>query len=245
MTESLLQTVAVTTLDHAAFRVLTVLTIGARKPGMDPRKDNGRNGIQAITDSFARRFGITSRDTVYRALNELQERGLIVRTRDGHKSKTHFALYAVTWLPITHRDGQPLDVAEPALNTYLQWTPAPKVKKQVGHKLEMPSDGRTQSRPMNGHDESVCRPMVGRRKPICRPMVGNTLRVFQGDTTDQSTSDHAQGSNPPPIPAPLSQAAQSAKKLIDTLPHLTNAEVSKICRVELSDVQAAREANSQ
>ena len=213
MTESLLQSVAVTTLSHSAFRVLTVLTVGARKPGLDPKKDNGRNGVQAITDSYARKFGIASRDTVYRALTELLERGLIIRTREGHKSKTHFALYAVSWLPVTHRDGQPLDVAEPAPNTYLRWSPPLKPKKNVGHKLKMPSDDRTQSRPMNGHDESVCRPIVSTRLPICRPMVGNTLRVLEGDTTVTGSVRNL-GSDPAPDPAPSSQTAQSAKKTV-------------------------------
>jgi hypothetical protein len=206
MTESLLQCPAVTTLSHAAFRVLTVLTIGARAPGLNSKKDSGRNGIQAITGTHARKFGFTGRDTVHRALNELLERGLIVKTRDGHKNKTHFALYAVAWLPITHRDGQPLDFPSPAPYGYLKWS-APKMpKKRMPNrwlrdpatkpgdrkpKLEMPSDGRTQIRPMNGQDGSICRPIDASNWQICRPMVGHTLRISEGLPIEEAPSDVA------------------------------------------------------
>lgn len=204
MTESLLQCPAVTTLSHAAFRVLTVLTIGAWAPGMNPKKEPGRNGVQAITDKFARRFGFTSRDTVYRALNELLERGLIVKTRDGHKNKAHFTLYAVAWLPITHRDGRPLDFPESAPCDYLKWSARQRPKKRMPNrwqcesapklgdrkpKLEMPSDSRTQSCPMNGHDESVFRPIDASNRQICRPMGGNTLRISEGLPIEDGPSD--------------------------------------------------------
>jgi hypothetical protein len=82
---------------------------------------------------------------------------LIVKTRDGHKSKTHFALYAVAWLPITHRDGEPVAQTEAAPMKYLDWK-QPERKRQkcrplAGHDaVEMPSGERTQSRPVNGHD---------------------------------------------------------------------------------------------
>jgi hypothetical protein len=204
MTESLLQCSAVTTLSHAAFRVLTVLTIGARAPGLNEKKDPGRNGVQAITDTHARKFGFNGRDTVYRALNELLERGLIVKTRDGHKNKAHFALYAVAWLPITHHDGQLLDFPKPAPYGYLKWSAPKKPKKLMPNrwlrepapklgdrkpKLEMPSDSRAQSCPMNGHDESVFRPIDASNRQICRPIVGNTLRISGGLPIEDGPND--------------------------------------------------------
>ena len=112
LTQSLLECEAVRTLPAAAFKLLAIFALGAYPPGFDPRRDKGRNGVQAVTDKYAKRFGFNSRDTVYRSIKTLTERGLIIKTRDGWRSKTHFALYAVAWLPITHRDGQPLDVPE-------------------------------------------------------------------------------------------------------------------------------------
>jgi hypothetical protein len=164
--DSLLQSPAVTSLSHAAFRVLVILAMGARPPGIVKDKDPGRNGVQAITDSHACKYGLNSRATVYRALDELLERHLIVKTRDGHKSKSHFALYAVEWLPITHRDGEVLGQAEAAPMQYLEWKDPERKRQQkcrplTGHDaVEMPSCERTQSRPVNGRDASVCRPLM-------------------------------------------------------------------------------------
>src|SRR5437868_6774206 len=83
LTENLLECPAVKTLPHAAFKVLTILALGARPPAFVDRKDLGRNGTQAITDSYARKYGFNSRDTVYRSLRELLGRQLIVVTRQG------------------------------------------------------------------------------------------------------------------------------------------------------------------
>jgi hypothetical protein len=142
-----MQSPAVMSLSHAAFRVLCVFAIGARPPGIIKDKDPGRNGVQAITDSHARKYGLNSRDTVYRSLAELMERGLIVKTRDGHRSKSHFATFGVTWLPLTHRDGQPLGQIEPASMAFMKWQGSEtkrKCRPINGHDpLEMPSDDRT------------------------------------------------------------------------------------------------------
>ena len=179
LTDSLLQCEAVRTLPPRAFHVLTILTVGARGPRAGYHSDHGHNGVQAVTDTYARRYGINSRDTVYRSIRELIERQLIVRTREGWRSKDHFATYAVAWLPITHRDGQPLDRAEPAPNGFWDWQPtAPKPKKTMPSRKNLPSDGRTQSRPRNGHDQVICRPTMSRDETNCPPMVGNTLRVL-------------------------------------------------------------------
>jgi hypothetical protein len=197
LTQSLLESEAVATLPLAAYKLLTLLALGARPPGMNPRNDKGRNGVQAVTDSHARKYGMSSRDTVYRGIETLLERGLIIKTREGWKSKTHFALYAVAWLPVTHRDGQPLDTPEPANDAWRAWTQVAKPKKKtpsrsrpiVGHDPaktteNLPSDGRTQSRPMVGHDEPGSRPIVSTSSPICRPMVGSTLRILDGKTAE-------------------------------------------------------------
>jgi hypothetical protein len=193
LTQSLLESEAVSTLPPTAFKLLTLIALGARPPGLDQRKDKGSNGVQAVTDSYSRRFGFNSRDTVYRGLDTLLERGLIIKTRDGWRSKTHFALYAVAWLPVTHRDGEPLDTPEPVNDSWRDWKPATaKLKKK------MPSDSRTQSRPMIGHDDAICPPTMSRDEPLSRPIVGNTLRPLGVTTAAGRTLEEVpvQGSGP-------------------------------------------------
>jgi len=211
LTQELLKSEAHRTLPYAARALLVLLAVGARPPNpMKGRNDKGNNGTQAITDKHARQYGFSSRDTVYRSLGELEARGLIVKTRDGWRSKTHFALYAVGWLPITHRDGLPLDVPESAPDKWRTWTdPRPKAKKKMPSdgrtsSVNLPSDSRTQSRPIDGQDRSICRPIVSRDEPICRPMVGNTLDI---STHLPTTNASANGSNPGPQPSGLKALA--------------------------------------
>ena len=192
LTASLLESPAICTLPHPAFKVLTILALGARPGRSGDRKDKGRNGIQAVTASFAKRYGLHSRDVVYRALRELVERQLIICTREGWRSKSHFALYAVSWLPITHRDGQPLDTPEPAPDGHLMWQP------NARKKMNLPSVSRTQSRPPHGHDDSISRPSHGFSEPTCRPSDGNTLRVL---VPNQRATRVAEGATPVSLPA--------------------------------------------
>jgi hypothetical protein len=165
LTQSLLESEAVRTLPPTAFKLLTLLALGARPPGLDPRKDGGRNGVQAVTFTYAQRFGFTSKDTLNRGLQVLIERGLVIKTRDGWKSKNHFALYAVAWLPITHRDGEPLDVAEPARNGWRTWKQSSPI---VGHDgasttKNLQPDGRAQTSPIVGQDQAGLCPIVSTR----------------------------------------------------------------------------------
>lgn len=128
---SVLESAAVTTLNHAALRVLVILASQWR--GKD-------NGTLALTESYARRFGFNGRDTLYRSLRALEERGLIVCTRRGVKIKNHFTLYALGWEAITHRDGKPLARPEPRDNSrWLKWKPTvPMVGSDTS-----PNDGQT------------------------------------------------------------------------------------------------------
>jgi hypothetical protein len=233
LSQSLLESEAVRTLPAAAFKLLAILTLGARPPGIDGR-DKGSNGVQAVTDSYARRFGFNSRDTVYRSLKTLTERGLIIKTRVGWRSKAHFALYAVAWLPITHRDGQPLDVPERPTDSAWAQTTA-KAKKRTprpsrpiaGHDAAtsmeiLPSDNRTATHPTVGHDEPIYRPMLSRDEPICRPMVGNTLRVL-GTGTDVE-SQHMDGADAPvSVSNPAGQSRSAVRKKKAPHPQSTNA----------------------
>ena len=114
---SVLECEAVRTLDHAAFRVLVVVAAGFW---------GGNNGALALTPRYADRFGLTSRDTLYKALRELVRRGLLIETRQGWRGvKNHFALYALAWADINNREGQPLTIPEmcaPYLRKLYEWT---------------------------------------------------------------------------------------------------------------------------
>lgn len=66
------------------------------------RKDN--NGHLQATASWLRRYGIGSEHTVKDAIAQLVAHGLIYRTRS-HGANGQWATYALTWLPISKKDG--------------------------------------------------------------------------------------------------------------------------------------------
>jgi hypothetical protein len=143
---SVLESLAVRELNHAALRVLVILA---------SQWCGNNNGTLAITESYARRFGLCGRDTLYRSLRELEAHGLIVRTRQGMKLKNHFSLWAISWEDITHRDGRPLDTPEPKNNRrWLEWKPesVPKDREQCEGKRQpngnaiIREDGRNSDR---------------------------------------------------------------------------------------------------
>lgn len=165
---------AVATLNHAAFKVLSVLAL---------QYSGHNNGTMALTEVFARRFGFSGRDTLYRSLRELERRGLIVCTRRGIKSKKMFTLYALGWEAITHRDGEPLDVPEPRNNSrWLNWKPSVPMagNDPTGDCIEVHTDGRESSIPMAGNDRALSVPMVSGKTPDSIPAIGNTSRVSGG-----------------------------------------------------------------
>ncbi len=147
--ESVMMSEALMTAPHAAFRVLAILLMG---------KARERNGTMMCTDSYAEKFGMTSRETVYRSLQALEQRGVIVRTRQGMRLRKIPTLWAVTWWPIHYRDGQPLEFPEPATHAYLRWknTPIVGVKStsdQIDQRdlsAELHTDSRGTVTPMAG-----------------------------------------------------------------------------------------------
>jgi hypothetical protein len=195
--DSVMRSDAVKTLNHAAFKVLAILALQYRA---------SNNGTLALTEAYARDFGLSGRDTLYRSLRELKDRGLIVQTREGFKSKTMFTLWALGWEAITHRDGKPLDVPEPKNHRWQAWTMPEKPKKRthrrgkaapmigtdgkptsdpkraqsVSHSAEVQTDSRECSVPTIGKDEAVSVPIVFDRSPISVPTNGNTSRVWGG-----------------------------------------------------------------
>lgn len=90
-----LEHVAVTTLSHAAFRVLVLLAASY----------NGHNnGALGLTAEQAVAAGIGSRHTFYGAIAELQERRLIVRTHPASRVPPRPTMWAITWLAIDDTD---------------------------------------------------------------------------------------------------------------------------------------------
>ncbi len=81
-------------LSYSASKVLDILV----------RTYNGRNnGDLSATQSLMDKYGITSSATLVKALDELQSKGLIVKTQNGYRGsdgRRRPSLYALTWLPI-------------------------------------------------------------------------------------------------------------------------------------------------
>lgn len=169
-----LESEAVKTLPHAAFKVLVLL---AAQYWHDPSNlARGNNGTMAMTELWGRRFGLTSRDTIYGSLRELVKRDLIIRTRKGMKSKTHFALYALNWRPIHNRNGQPLDVAEPPNRKWETWSPA-GFPATGNDQKKLQTGQRESSLPTAGNDEAGSVPISGQKGHETLPTAGNTLRI--------------------------------------------------------------------
>lgn len=82
---------AVSTLDHAAYRVLTLLA------GQFRGRNNGALGFTA---QQASECGIASDNTFYRALRTLSDRGLIELTYPASRVPPRPAMYALAWLPL-------------------------------------------------------------------------------------------------------------------------------------------------
>lgn len=92
---SVLGSVAVTTLAHSAFRVMVCLAA---------QFNGGNNGDLGMTPSQAKNNGISSKNTFYAALNELECRGLIERTYPASRTPPKPTKYALTWLPVDDTD---------------------------------------------------------------------------------------------------------------------------------------------
>ena len=84
-------------------------------------KDN--NGNLQATASWFKRYGIGSEHTVKAAIGQLIAHGLIYRTRS-HGTNGQWARYALTWMPITKKDGLFLDGF--VANAWRDWQPTDK-----------------------------------------------------------------------------------------------------------------------
>lgn len=87
------------------------------------RQYNGyNNGDLTGAWKIVSKRGFSSRDTVFKALRELETHRLIVKTRQGGKNRCN--LYALTWVGIDYCKGK-LDIPASvrASNNYLSWVP--------------------------------------------------------------------------------------------------------------------------
>lgn len=94
-----LDSVAYADLTFASRSVLLLLT-------RQLTKDN--NGLLQATYKWMSRYGIGSEHTLSKAIKQLVSHGFIYRTRCGGY-QNGASLYAVTWLPITRKQGLYLD----------------------------------------------------------------------------------------------------------------------------------------
>ena len=90
-----LEHAAVSTLSHAAFRVLVLLAA---------QYNGHNNGALGITGERAALAGIGSRHTLYNALKELQKRRLIIRTHPASRVPARPTMWAITWLGVDDTD---------------------------------------------------------------------------------------------------------------------------------------------
>jgi hypothetical protein len=220
---SVLESEAVTTLGHAAFRVLVILA---------SQYWGGNNGALALTERYARPHGFRGRDTLYRSLRELETRGLIVCTRRGMKMKRSFTLYALGWRDIDNRDGKPLDVPEPRNNLrWLHWRQS--AAPPSSSKAEFHTDSWESLVPMAGSEAAVSVPMAATSEAVSVPAIGNTLRVSPHSASERVGDASASA---------VRVSDSKVRRLLTELPNLTDSEVARMLSVDVGHVQTIRES---
>ena len=115
-----LEHVAVTTLSHATFRIMALLT--AQYHGHN-------NGALAITRSQAAENGIGSDHTLYDALRMLEEHGLIEQTYPASRVPPRPTKYALTWMSVD--DTSWSRSTRIPTHTYRDWQPPRKPKLRI------------------------------------------------------------------------------------------------------------------
>ena len=105
--------ISVTTLDHGSFRILVLLTAEYRG------KNNGAIGL---TRDQAKAAGVRGKNTLYKGLKDLIERGLIEITHPASRVPPRPAMYALNWLAID--DTEYTKKSRIATHNYRNWDPA-------------------------------------------------------------------------------------------------------------------------
>jgi len=128
-----LQSESVRTLPNYALRVLLALAA----------QFNGRNnGDLSLTAAEARRFGVTSTWQLYGALDDLQRRGLVIRTRQGGKRPMGCTLYGVGWVRIHESAKYDPHVGATVrpVNGWARWAPARQNDATPGGSVTLPPE---------------------------------------------------------------------------------------------------------
>jgi len=115
-----LEHAAVTTLSHATFRIMVLLT--AQYHGYN-------NGALGITRRQAAEYGIGSDHTVYEALRMLEEHGLIEQTYPASRVPPRPTMYALTWVSLD--DTLWTQSTHTASHKYREWQPSRKSNLKV------------------------------------------------------------------------------------------------------------------
>lgn len=109
---------SVRTLNHAAFRVMTLMA--AQFTGYN-------NGALGLTPAQAAESGISSDKTFYRAIRELEARGLIERTYHASRVPPRPTMYALTWVSID--DTEYSSKTRLPSQGYREWKAPPRQKR--------------------------------------------------------------------------------------------------------------------
>lgn len=126
-----LNTEAVKTLSHAAFRVLTLLAA---------QFDGRNNGDLGLTSNQAATSGIRSENTFYRALRELEERGLLERTYEASRVPPRPTKYGLAWMPLD--DTTYSQSTRTPTHSYREWRAPPRrrrPRRNLGCEVTMPT----------------------------------------------------------------------------------------------------------
>ncbi|MCI1193864.1 hypothetical protein MOJ79_18685 [Calidifontimicrobium sp. SYSU G02091] len=148
----------------AAFRSLSYparcLLIDIAISAPNGRCTADRNSLKAL--------GWTSNDVISRALADLEDRGLVVRTREARWPRQR-AWYAVTWFDLKHIDDLDIDPRRFRRGLYRDYVPDGSATTAV-----RPSDGpmRPSNGPPRGLMVAPIRPSGGPAGPICRELIG-------------------------------------------------------------------------
>lgn len=108
-----LESVAVRTLSHAAFRVLVLLAA---------TYNGHNNGALGLTATQAADAGIASRATFYAALRELSERQLITMTHPASRVPPRPTMWAITW--VSEDDTEHSSSTRTPAHSYRKWVPS-------------------------------------------------------------------------------------------------------------------------
>lgn len=229
-----LQSDAARTLSNASFRVL--IAIAAQYRGRN-------NGDLALTRSIAKTFGINRQENLVTALAELQERGLIVKTRQGGKKPLGPTLYAVTWQRVDDL-GSKIEhgpTMAPA-HAWATWKPSAAEPKPAKAKINDWVRRGTRSGPLVDQTRPILGPLVDQRTAVIGSAGGPPSRISPEGHALRARRNRPPASKCASESPSQSRAVDRARKLLGELPHLTDRDVARIAHVEPDDAKAARQS---